>query len=92
MNASIKAQALTARQSTPALVASLRMVEAQLDCMTPTAGDAQALRLTRAWIITELEARFPVASDAVEAAFDRADETGEEVGYVAVLLANIPGH
>lgn len=86
-----KAQALTARQSTPALVVSLRMVEAKLNTLTPAADDAQALRLTRSWIITELEARFPAASDAVEAAFDAADETGEDVDYVAVLLANIPG-
>ena len=91
MNATIdKAHTLTAKQSTPALVLSLRMVESKLNNIAAASDEAQALRLTRSWIITELEGRFPGASDAVDAAFDAADETGEDVNYVAVLLANIP--
>lgn len=88
--ATAKAHAFTARQSTPALVTSLRMVEAQLDTLPAVSDDAQALRLTRSWVIVELEHRFPAASDAVDAAFAAADETGGDVDYVVVLLDHIP--
>ena len=52
--------------------------------------------MSRAWIIDELERRFPAASDAVEAAMLEAETAymagGEytEVDYVGVLLAHIP--
>jgi hypothetical protein len=88
--ASQKAKTLTARQSTPALVASLRMVESQLGGMDPLTDDAQAYRLTRAWIISELEHRFPEADAAIEAAFNAAADD-EDVDYVGILLASIPG-
>lgn len=51
-------------------------------------------RLVHAWLIDELEERFPEASDAVERAFDEAEDDDAadvaEVDYVAVLLAHIP--
>jgi len=52
----------------------------------------QERRIARAWIIEELERRFPAASELVEQAFAAADAkeqaTGEpiEVDYAAVLV------
>jgi hypothetical protein len=73
---------LMGRTSTPAMKVALTMVEAK-PRLTPEE------RMVRAWMIDELEGRFPKASAAVEAAFDAAGED-ENVNYVAVLLANIP--
>jgi hypothetical protein len=94
MNKTTEAQALMFAQSTSKLIMSLKIVELMLKT-DPQNEDGQAWRLTRAWIITELERRFPAASDAVEAAFEAQDaalERGEDVpdvDYVAVLLAHI---
>lgn len=79
--------ALFARTSTPALVTSLRTLDA-------TATTAER-RWARAKTIEELERRYPTASAAVEAAFEAAElriEAGEdvEVDYAAVLIAAIP--
>lgn len=78
-----KLTALFARSSTPALTGALVMLEAAASL---TAEE----RWARAQTIKELEARFPAAEAAVTAAFDAAEESGAEVDYVAVLLANIP--
>lgn len=82
---------LFARTSTPALIAALLALDTDTS-ETITAEN----RWARAKTIEELERRYPVAADAVEAAFDAADariEAGEdiEVDYVAVLVAAIPG-
>lgn len=65
------AQALTAAQSTDNLVLSLRVLD--------TASTPEE-RMVRAWIIDELEKRYPAASAAVQAAFE-ADE--------ALLIAGV---
>lgn len=88
-----KAKKFIAGQSTSMLTTSLLLVDAQE--RTPETV------LTRAWIIEELENRFPEASAAVEKAFDEmdmaimsapegADPVQFEVDYVAILLASIP--
>lgn len=82
-----EARALVAQQSTRTLVTGLEALAVPTD---------QAETLARAWIIDALEERFPVASAAVQAAFDANDaamiagQEPAEVDYVAVLLANIP--
>lgn len=85
-----RARAHTAKQPTRTLTDSLRL-------LGMTGGPRNAAeRLVHAWIIDELEDRFPTASAAVAAAFEAdeqrvtAGEDGPEVDYVAVLLANIP--
>lgn len=77
---------LFARTTTPALVLSLRTLDATVT--TPER------RWARAKTIEELERRYPAASAAVEAAFDAAEtriEAGEDVqvDYAAVLIAAI---
>lgn len=91
-----RAMALTAAQSTSVLIASLLSLEGMIEgAADPTSEGAQAQRLTRAWVISELEARYPRGEAAVQDAFevwDAAHERGEdpvEVDYVAVLVANI---
>lgn len=85
MNATHNARlvSLMARTPTPALITALRTLEAT--ARTPE------ISMVRAWTITELETRFPAASDVVEAAFEVAEESDPpaEVDYVAVLLAAI---
>ena len=85
-------RALLAKSATPALVDALQTLELKLQ---PGRAD-EFERMTRAWIIDELERRFPAASDAVNDAFEKSETDfmagGEyvEVDYVGVLVANIP--
>lgn len=78
--------------ATPMLVQTLRIADAQTTEEIAKHVPNPELRQARAWMIQELERRFPAASDAVQAAFDAAELAGgdDEVDYVAVLLANIP--
>lgn len=80
---------LFARTGTPALVLSLRTLDA-----TATTPER---RWARAKTIEELERRYPAAAAAIEAAFEDAEiriEAGEDVqvDYAAVLIANIPAN
>jgi hypothetical protein len=88
-----RAQALVTAQPTPALVESLRVLDAAID-VDRAAGnldDLPAMNMTRHWLITELERRHPEAGAAVDAAFAAADlsPTWVDVDYVAVLTAAI---
>lgn len=80
---------LMAQTSTPALVTSLLALDA-------TAPRSREESMAFTWTINELERRFPEASAAVGAAYEEderrlmAGEDGQEVDYVAVLLAHIP--
>lgn len=77
--------------STATLIESVRHLEQAVNTK-PT----PELRLTRSWVITELERRYPEASDAVDRAFEEdeirvaagADPT--EIDYVGILIAAIP--
>lgn len=54
-----------------------------LDALTePTPEE----RLSRIWMIDAVEARYPKAADAVADAYLKAETTGADVDYVAVLL------
>jgi hypothetical protein len=80
--------ALFARATTVTLINALKILEAK----TVDGKLSQEETMARAWIIDELELRFPKASDAVHDAFEAAETApGEyvEVDYVAALLANI---
>lgn len=90
-----KAKAYTVARTTKLLVQSLRGLEPQIDAardrasITKAEADyitCEALNQSRSWIIEELEARYPAASAAVEAAF----EAGDDVDYDAVLINAIP--
>ena len=86
--------ALMASTSTPSLVISLQTLEAQ---RKRNGRLPEEESMTRAWIMDEIEKRFPVASKAVEQAFEATeaawlagDTTAAEVDYVAVLLQHVP--
>jgi len=87
-----KARAL----STGALIVSLLRLDADIETERPRATETkdydqiQALTLTRSWVIQVLEERYPAASDAVGDAFDLAEANGEDIDYVATLIAAIP--
>lgn len=97
-----KAKAFTAAQRTPVLVQSLRTVQLQIAELRGVVNDqTNALRLTRSWIISELEERYPNAAAAVAKAFDDADAAmiaapdgvdldQFDVDYEAVLINAIP--
>lgn len=70
--------AVWARTSDDALIGALRGLDA-----SPSGREVDWAR-TQA--IQELERRYPVAAEAVGAAFDAAELAGTEVNYVAVLL------
>jgi hypothetical protein len=76
-----KLRSLIAETPTAALVTSLLAIEAGE--RTPEG------MLVRGMTLGELEQRFPQAAEAVETAYDAADED-DEVDYVAVLLAALP--
>lgn len=81
-----EAKALVAQQPTRTLVAGLEALAAPKD---------EAEILARAWIIDALEERYPLASAAVQAAFDANDaamiagQEPTEVDYAAVLLGAV---
>jgi hypothetical protein len=84
-----RAKARVARYSTSQLVAVLVILDAQ--------ESTRENAMIREWLISEVERRFPAASEAVEAAFyaseveaERTGEPAAPVDYVAVLVANIP--
>ena len=86
-------RAIMRRTPVDALLTSLLAVEASMPPADPeNPGPRQVASMVRAWTIEELENRYPVASDAVQAAFDAAGEielrTGEDVdvNYVDVLV------
>lgn len=85
--ADARRKTLFARTTTAALIPALVSLE-KLEMN-------QERRIARAWMIEELERRFPAASEIVEQTFAEADAaeqaTGEpvEVDYVAVLIAAI---
>jgi hypothetical protein len=87
-----KARAL----STGALIISLLKLDADIEAERPRATETkdydqiQALNMTRSWVIQVLEERYPAASDAVGDAFDAAEALGEDIDYVATLIAAIP--
>lgn len=90
-----RAKALTAAQSTPALVASLRALAPQIEAARATADRTRAiadydqcaaLNTTHAWIAEALENRYPQAVKALETAF----EANEDADYDAVLITAIP--
>ncbi|MEV8610267.1 hypothetical protein AB0383_20470 [Amycolatopsis sp. NPDC051373] len=92
-----KAQRLVQAQSTQTLITSLTALGPQIDEARETAqrtknyDDAQALNLTRSWVVNELENRHPEASAAVEQAFIDA-ETDEDMlalDYDMLLIAAI---
>ncbi len=79
-----------ARTSTTDQVESLRALEEK-----GHDGRTDEERMARVWLIDELEARYPAASEAVGHAFAEADERdpsdpASEVDYVGVLLAHLP--
>jgi hypothetical protein len=81
---------LFSRATTSTLITSLLTVEGKL-----RRGTSPELNLSRTWLIGELERRYPSASAAVGAAFEKADEqatitgTHPEVDYVGVLVSAI---
>lgn len=84
-----RAKVRVATYPTPQLVEALVTVDA-----APSSPETSTVRR---WLITEVERRFPAASDAVEAAFlfseleeERTGQPAPTVDYVAVLVANIP--
>ena len=96
MNAEQEARlrALFAKTASSALVDSLKILETKRTTSKAKLDEFELM--ARAWTIEELERRFPVASDVVNDAFEKAETAfmagGEyvEVDYVGVLLANIP--
>lgn len=62
-----------------AFAAALRALDALTE---PTPEERQA----RIWMVDAVEARYPKAAHAVGDAYLKAEDTGADVDYVAVLL------
>jgi hypothetical protein len=65
----------------------INLIQALLVLDTDVDSLDSSEKLARAWMIDELESRYPVASQAVQDAFDNAGD--ENVDYVGVLVGSI---
>jgi hypothetical protein len=82
-NVGVRRNYLLRNTSDTNLIQALLVLDADVDSLDP------AEKLARAWMIDELESRYPVASQAVQDAFDNAGD--ENVDYVGVLVGSIRG-